>query len=379
MHHVQTIKDMKRRILFVVALLMMVVALSAKTYQVTADKLNVRNAPEKGAVIGSLTSGAEVEVINISNGWAEITFKGKKAYISAKYITPAKKSAAAAKSTTKDKNTAKNTTKAAKDAKKGAAPAVATDTKGISDPIIAGFHITLDALWTGRNGWFRHVAEDGTKDKWAMISMGTKGKGTTVFGLSLGMGFEYNGIVHRAPKTNIMVGFRSGVYYDWYGSLKQDISVAHDGSLKMRRSMHSFTFPVQPTLSFEWKTAKGTPLGLGIFTGPIFETYFAMDWVMRGDGGFGFTNFVTGHMIVLTGDQMDSGTLPKEQRSGVFNCLWGTGLWFQVGKFRILASTDWGISNYSWVNGGDVDGVYLDHIDAHVNRFITFGFAYVFH
>ena len=132
---------MKRRILFLVALLMMVVTLSAKTYQVTADKLNVRNAPEKGAVIGSLTAGAEVEVVGISNGWAEITFKGKKAYISAKYITPVKKSATSAKNTTKDVKPAKDT----KTTKKNDKPATPTDATGISNPAIAGFHMTMDA------------------------------------------------------------------------------------------------------------------------------------------------------------------------------------------------------------------------------------------
>ena len=364
---------MKSRIFLVVALLMMAVALSAKTYQVTADKLNVRNAPEKGAVVGSLTSGAEVEVVSISNGWAEITYKGKKAYISAKYIVPVKKAAPAAKSTAKDTKEKKDTK-----AKDKAAPKNVSEvaTSGITDPKIAGFHMSFDALWTGWGGIQRSVDEHGDKSKWKKLKLGAKGD--EVFGLSFGLGFEYNGIVHRAPKNNIMVGFRSGVYYDWYGSLKKDVSPAQDGSLKQRISIHSFTFPLQPTLSFEWKTAKGTPIGLGIFTGPVFQTYWAMDWVMRGDGGFGFTNYITGHMIVISGEEMDSGTLPRAMRSDVFNCLWGTGVWFQAGKFRIMASTDWGIYNYGWVKGGKVDGVYLDRKEAHINRFITFGFSYVF-
>ena len=88
---------MKRSILFTIALLMIAVMVSAKQYQVTASKLNVRNAPDtSGKVVGSLSQNATVEVNRISGGWAEITFKGQKAYISAQYITPVK---AAAKST----------------------------------------------------------------------------------------------------------------------------------------------------------------------------------------------------------------------------------------------------------------------------------------
>ena len=80
---------MKRRLISTFLFVLLAVALFAKPYKITASKLNVRSTPDaSGAVVGSLTQNTQVEVNRISGGWAEITFKGKKAYISAQYITP---------------------------------------------------------------------------------------------------------------------------------------------------------------------------------------------------------------------------------------------------------------------------------------------------
>ena len=177
---------MKRSILFTIALLMIAVMVSAKQYQVTASKLNVRNAPDtSGKVVGSLSQNATVEVNRISGGWAEITFKGQKAYISAQYITPVK---AAAKSNN-TQNTNKNT--AAKNNSKGS-----KDTKNKS--YVDGFHISLGAFWTGRN----YVDETGI---WPMGR-----DGNNRYGLSTGLGLEYSGAVYRGSKLNVLLGFQIG-------------------------------------------------------------------------------------------------------------------------------------------------------------------------
>lgn len=61
--------------------------LIAQNYSITASSLRVRNqASTKGNPIGSLKKGQIVYVEEISDGWAKITYKGKKAYISAEYI-----------------------------------------------------------------------------------------------------------------------------------------------------------------------------------------------------------------------------------------------------------------------------------------------------
>jgi N-acetylmuramoyl-L-alanine amidase len=54
---------------------------------ITADSLNVREKPSTNSpTIGSLKKGAEVSIFSQSNGWAEITYSGKKAYVSAQFI-----------------------------------------------------------------------------------------------------------------------------------------------------------------------------------------------------------------------------------------------------------------------------------------------------
>ncbi|WP_170029997.1 SH3 domain-containing protein [Mesobacillus jeotgali] len=61
---------------------------SAKTSgTVTATSLNVREKPSlNSGKIGQLTYGAAVTVHSQSNGWAEITFAGKSAWVSAEYL-----------------------------------------------------------------------------------------------------------------------------------------------------------------------------------------------------------------------------------------------------------------------------------------------------
>lgn len=404
---------MKRRILLVVAMLVMALALSAKTYQVTANKLNVRNAPETGAVIGSLTLGTEVEVVSINKGWAEITYKGKKAYVSAQFLSPVKKTNTnkntandKAKQAANDKDKAKQAAKNDKNNKnnknnkndKNANKANAKNDKSgkndkkdtkkdiktagneinnVTDPIIAGFHMSWDMLWEGRNVYRREVDENGKKSGWSKAKMGANGD--EIFGFSIGLGMEYNGIVHRTPKANIMVGFRTGVYYDWYGSLKHSIPLYGDRSVPARWSIHSFTIPLQPTVSFEWRTKSGLPMGFGFYTGPIFEPYFAFDVIQLDKSGFTFVNYITGHAITLSGEGIGSG-VEYPDRCGVFSCLWGTGVWLQISKIRFLVSTDWEIDNYPLAHGGKLSSGKIEpHVDGHLNRFITLGFSYVFH
>jgi phage protein D len=62
---------------------------SGSTYKVTAKSgLNVRSGSGTNySKLGSLTYGTQVKVSSISNGWATITYSGKKAYVSANYLT----------------------------------------------------------------------------------------------------------------------------------------------------------------------------------------------------------------------------------------------------------------------------------------------------
>ena len=346
---------MKRSILFTIALLMIAVMVSAKQYQVTASKLNVRNAPDtSGKVVGSLSQNATVEVNRISGGWAEITFKGQKAYISAQYITPVK---AAAKSNN-TQNTNKNT--AAKNNSKGS-----KDTKNKS--YVDGFHISLGAFWTGRN----YVDETGI---WPMGR-----DGNNRYGLSTGLGLEYSGAVYRGSKLNVLLGFRSGLYYDWHGTLTwPDDGADPVHTQSYRVSVHSFTIPLQPMLSLEWKAGK-VGMALGWFTGPVFELYLAHNDISWGtwDGQtyIMIDDYISGREWFMKGS-FEPEEIEYPDRSGVFNCYWGTGMYFQVDRFRVQFSTDWGIHKYSWTNGGTrLDGSEADAQRCFINRFITLGFS----
>jgi len=60
-------------------------------YQVTASRLNVRStASQKSSIIGTLNNGDVVTVLAISDGWATISYDGKKAYVSATYLQSVK-------------------------------------------------------------------------------------------------------------------------------------------------------------------------------------------------------------------------------------------------------------------------------------------------
>jgi len=383
---------MKRAIFTLLMLLIVAASSFAKTYKVTASKLNVRNAPDKsGQVIGSVTQDMEVEVVSISDGWAEIKYKGKTAYISAQYITPVKKSSSSQSSQSTSGKTSSQSSTSGASASSGSSKADKSDKKGkggssIDKPLIGGFHITLGSLFTGRSLWNKPSQIDPTTGKdmglWDYTKLGTKGN--NVYGLSIGIGFEYNHIVYSTAKANIMVGFRTGLYYDWCGSVAKKLSTpSSEGWLpdeyhRSRISVHSLTIPLQPMLSFEIPTGRKS-IGFGVFTGPIFETFLGFDQIELAfkDLSFSFLiiNNITGKVAYLIGGDGSSYELPESQRAGVFNCMWGTGAFVQFGRLRITASTDWGIHNYSLVKGNETTK--KGHVDGHWNRFITVGFQIV--
>ena len=395
---------MKRRIFSTFLLMLLVVAAFAKPYKVTASKLNVRSTPDaSGAVVGSLTQNAEVDVTRISGGWAEITFKGKKAYISAQYITPvsgSRSSASSSSSSSKSSggnmppqnprknknNTASNNSGKSSSSSGGHMPpqnprknknntASANSGKGggakvahensIEDPMISGFVATYDLRWAMASGSYQKNKTGG----YQAMNMGADKK--MINGLTTGFGFEYNAIVHRTNTANIMVGGRTGFSYDYFASGSFTSGSKETGDyMKGRCSYHSFTFPLQPQLSFEW-VAGGINMGFGLFTGPVFEAYFMRNlWLMETGTSMNMCvkNYVTGHILGIGGSQ----TIPDEERGGKFNCMWDTGIFFQLGKFRFFFSTAWGIHNFMWTKGGGPNNV--PAWNAHVNRPVAFGF-----
>lgn len=55
--------------------------------QVTADKLNLRTGPGTGyGIAGSLTRGAQVEILSTANGWSQIKYNGNSYYVAAQYV-----------------------------------------------------------------------------------------------------------------------------------------------------------------------------------------------------------------------------------------------------------------------------------------------------
>lgn len=57
------------------------------TYKTTAN-LNIRSTPgTDGEILGKLAAGEEVNVLSIQDGWAQIEYQNKTAYISEKYLT----------------------------------------------------------------------------------------------------------------------------------------------------------------------------------------------------------------------------------------------------------------------------------------------------
>ncbi|MEB4868852.1 MULTISPECIES: SH3 domain-containing protein [Priestia] len=60
---------------------------AAESAKVTATSLNVRATPStSGAIVGKITKGNTVNIVDESKGWAKITYNGKDAWISSQYI-----------------------------------------------------------------------------------------------------------------------------------------------------------------------------------------------------------------------------------------------------------------------------------------------------
>ncbi|MED4136758.1 SH3 domain-containing protein [Priestia megaterium] len=60
---------------------------AAESAKITATSLNVRAMPStSGAIVGKITKGNTVNIVDESKGWAKITYNGKEAWISSQYI-----------------------------------------------------------------------------------------------------------------------------------------------------------------------------------------------------------------------------------------------------------------------------------------------------
>ena len=56
-------------------------------YVVTVSSLNIRKKPNTSSeILGTFSNGDTINVYSITNGWAKISYNGKKAYVSSKYI-----------------------------------------------------------------------------------------------------------------------------------------------------------------------------------------------------------------------------------------------------------------------------------------------------
>lgn len=75
-------------IVTLIMLLTVVVAFADNSYKVTSSsRLNVRKSPSKtSTVIGTFESGQQIEVLSVSNGWAQVRYNDKTGYVSARYI-----------------------------------------------------------------------------------------------------------------------------------------------------------------------------------------------------------------------------------------------------------------------------------------------------
>lgn len=351
----------------IIVLLMTAVMANAKSYQVTVAKLNVRKAPNtSGQVLGSLTQNATVEVNRISGGWAEISYKGQKAYISAQYITPAKSTTAKSNTSSKSSTAKSNTSSKSSTAKATTAKSTATST-GIGKSYVEGFHMTFGAYFTGRS----FIGSSGIIKKGAI--------GYNRYGISFGPGFEYSGAVVRGKNANLLLGFRSGLYYDWHGTANfPDEGTDADHTQFGRVSTHSLTVPIQPMLSVEWKTGK-SDMALGLFTGPIFEFNIAhnvLSWgIWDGNEYIQVMDYISGKEWYMKGPY-ETTWWSDASCCEVFNCYWGTGVYFQANRFRVQLASDWGIHRYVWTKGGlDDDETMVATERLFVNRFINLGFS----
>ncbi|MBP2024023.1 cell wall-associated NlpC family hydrolase [Clostridium punense] len=61
---------------------------SNKTGTITADSLNIRSgAGTSFSILGSLKSGAKIDIIDSANGWFQISYNGATGYVSGEYVT----------------------------------------------------------------------------------------------------------------------------------------------------------------------------------------------------------------------------------------------------------------------------------------------------
>lgn len=57
-------------------------AIGQSKYMVNVNRLNIYSGPGTNySVVGSLSSGKTINVINIRNGWAQFIFNGKNSYV----------------------------------------------------------------------------------------------------------------------------------------------------------------------------------------------------------------------------------------------------------------------------------------------------------
>ena len=403
---------MKRLLLTLISVLMLIAVFAATPYKVTASKLNVRNQPNtSGAIMGSLSSSAVVDVVSIKNGWAEIRYNGQKAYISAQYLTPTSGNVTS--------STSKNTSSSGKGSStssKGADVSYGRNSGGRG--VVSGFHASIGAMWT------MHTAKAYANDKWQYMRLG---KHNAVMGASAGVGLEYNGIVHHGQRVNIMLGVRSGIYYQWYGSKKLkpqdllggsiddyydyddmlwapqragiadidlddfdlgDISDLFGGGSGeqadfkyVRRSYHVIDVPLQFQFSLEWTNSRGKQFGAGVFTGPIFEFIVANNTVTAyTDNDIILDNAISGKSRWLKGgDGEDLGDAePKAYRESPFNMQWGVGAFIQFGKFRLVFESDFAMIRHKMMRGGDVKGKKIDPAYGSYSRPAVIGFQVVF-
>lgn len=335
--------------------------LYAKPYKVTASKLNVRNAPEKsGAVVGSLTSATVIDVRSINGGWAEIKYNGRKAYVSAQYLTPV--SGTTSKSTISTSTQNKNTT-TSKNTSSGKTTSSKSGTLG--EPVIGGFHLSLGAAYNLRS---MKVYQENIG--WKPFKLG---KNNNIGGLSVGLGLEYNGVLRNGARTNLQMGVKTGFYYNWYGTV--DLSKTTDyeslGYDKYRISIHSLTIPLEPVFSIEWLTGRGKHMGFGIYTGPVFEFLIAENIISEQAGIKSIKNMVSGKTRIVKGDAEAPERAEKDNRAGIFNFMWATGAYLQFGKFRFKAETDWGICKYKLTR-------HKDGLRGHLNSPLVIGVDIVF-
>lgn len=359
---------MKRVFLIAVVSILFVLCAFGKTYKVTASRLNVRNAPNsQGAVLGSLPQSKEIEVVKINNGWAEIKFNGQKAYVSAQYLTPVSVSVAASATSESRNSSASGASKTASSSSSDSRRPSA----GFNSHCASGFHVSLGAFYS------LHSARAYVGSTWRDVKFGTKDLGN---GLEVGLGLEYNGVLHHGERINICLGFRSGVYYSWSGTKKLDQSDFDKINMELpaetyRASIHSITIPLQAQFALEFR---GGRMAAGVFSGPVFELFVANNTIEDfGEGNVLLSNEVSGKSRWIKGDGWELEVMDKADRKGVLNLMWGTGAFIQFNKFRISLETDWGLY-YRYTRGGTVDGEKVDPIKAHLNKLLVAGFQIVF-